>query len=229
MTSFRIRGSDMQNTVFLDIETIPSQSPDLLERFRAEVKAPGNIKKPESIAAWLDENRETAAVDALAKTSFDPAHGQICTIGWAVDDGEIDVAHARTAGEERDVLRAFFGALHDHTRTEFVGHYIGGFDLRFILCRAVVLGIRIPQSVPRDPKPWDGRMFDTMTAWAGARGTISLDNLCEALGIPGNDGFDGSMVAAAWAVGEHDRIVEYCCDDVHRVRAVWQKFQDAGW
>ena len=73
-------------------------------------------------------------------------------------------------------------------------------------------------------------MFDTMTAWAGARGTISLDNLCAALGIPGKgDGFDGSQVAQAWADGRHDEIAQYCRDDVQRVRAVWQKFQDAGW
>lgn len=219
-----------QNTIFLDIETIPSQNPALLDKFRAEVKAPGTHKKPETIAAWMDENREAAAIDALAKTSFDPAHGQICTIGWAVDDGEIDAAHARVAGDEAHVIRAFFGVLRDYTRSQFVGHYIGGFDLRFILCRAVVLGVKIPLCIPRDPKPWDGKMFDTMTAWAGARGTISLDNLCAALSIPGKgDGLDGSQVAHAWADGRHDEIAQYCRDDVQRVRAVWQKFQDAGW
>ena len=219
----------MQNTVFLDIETIPAQSPDARDRIRASVTPPGNIKKPESIAAWWDEKGDEAFADAVAKTSFDPAMGQICTIGWAVDDGEIDVAHARTAKDEGDVIRAFFGCLRDHTRSQFVGHYIGGFDLRFILCRAVVLGIRIPQCIPRDPKPWDGKMFDTMTAWAGARGTISLDNLCRALGIPGKDGMDGSQVGQAWADGRHDEIAAYCADDVMRVREVWRKFQAAGW
>ena len=219
----------MEHATFIDIETIPAQSAEALERARADVKPPGNIKKQESIDAWLADNREQAAREALAKTSFDPAQGHICTIGWAMDNDEPVTAHARDVQDERDVLGAFFGALRPYDRHTFVGHYISGFDLRFILCRSVVLGVRIPPCVPRDPKPWAGTVFDTMTAWSGQRGTISLDNLCAALGIPGKDGFDGSQVAEAWASGEHERITEYCADDVRRVRAVWQRFQAAGW
>lgn len=219
----------MEHTVFLDIETIPTQRADVRERFMAEVKAPGNIKKPESIEAWLAENREDAAAEAIAKTSFNPAHGHICTIGWAVDDGEVTVAHAERVEQEGDILEAFFSALHTFDRHTFVGHNVGAFDIRFILCRAVVLGIPIPRSIPRDPKPWEKTIFDTMTAWAGARGTISMDNLAEALGLPGKDGFDGSMVAGAWANGEHQRIADYCAEDVERTRQIWQRFDAVNW
>lgn len=218
-----------EQTVFLDIETIPSQSPALLDKLRAEVKAPGNLKKADSIDAWLAENRDRAAAEALAKTSFDPAHGHICTIAWAIDGNEPQVVHAFDVEQEASVLHAFFAAIDTHHRKTFVGHYISGFDLRFVLCRAVVLGVPIPACIPRDPKPWDGRVFDTMTAWAGARGSISLDALCEALGVEGKDGFDGSMIADAWAAGEHARIAEYCAADVERVRAVWKRFVAANW
>src|SRR6056297_3284873 len=218
-----------EHTVFLDIETIPTQSLDMHERLMAEVKAPGNIKKPESIAAWMKDNAEAAAADAIAKTSFDPAAGHICTISWAIGDEEPHTAHATCVDEERAVLQAFFGALGEFHRHVFVGHFIGGFDLRFILCRAVVLGVRIPQCIPRDPKPWDSGVFDTMTAWAGAKGTIGLDRLCEALGIDGKGDFTGADVAAAWDAGEHQTIIDYCADDVRRVREVWRKFQAAGW
>ena len=68
-----------------------------------------------------------------------------------------------------------------------------------------------------------------MTAWAGAKGTISLDRLCEALGIQGKNGFTGADVAAAWDAGEHQTIIDYCAADVRRVRKVWRKFQAAGW
>src|SRR6056297_3703856 len=145
-----------EHTVFLDIETIPTQSLDMHERLTAEVKAPGNIKKPESIAAWMKENAEAAAAEAIAKTSFDPAAGHICTISWAIDDGEPEASHTASVGGERVILQDFFGAIDEFHRHTFVGHFIGGFDLRFILCRAVVLGVRIPQCIPRDPKPWDG-------------------------------------------------------------------------
>jgi len=219
----------VEHVCFLDIETIPTQLPAIRDRFKAEGKAPGNIKKQESIDAWLAENAEAKAAEEIAKTSFDPAYGHICTISWAIDDDNPDTAHACTVEEERDVLAAFFNALRPNHRYTFVGHYIGGFDLRFILCRAVVLGLKIPQAIPRDPKPWDNTMFDTMTAWAGARGSISMDRLCEAFGIPGKGDFSGADVADAWARGEHARIAEYCEADVFRTREIWRRFQAAGW
>jgi len=214
---------------YLDIETIPSQSPELLERFKAEVTPPGNIKKQESIDAWMVENAETKAREMMAKTSFDPAHGHICTIAWAKDNGRVELSHAASIEDEADLLRDFFDDIDQYHSTTFVGHYVGGFDLRFILCRAVVLGIPIPRSIPRHPKPWSDRIFDTMTAWAGQKSTISMDNLCDALGLEGKGDFDGSMVAEAWANGEHQKIADYCVQDVERTRAIHHRFMAVGW
>lgn len=219
----------MEKTVFVDIETIPTQSPDALKQAMAEVKAPGNMKKPETIEAWLAENREIMAREALAKTSLDPAQGHICTIGYAIDDEPAEAVHAFTVEQEADALRAFFAQIDDHHHKTFVGHFIGGFDIRFMLCRAVVLGVRIPRCIPRDPKPWDKTIFDTMQAWAGAKGSIKLDNLAKALGLEGKQGFDGSMIAEAWGNGEHERIIEYAKADVELTRAIWRKFQVVGW
>jgi len=219
----------MEHTLFLDIETIPTQSEAVLADLRASITPPGNIKKPESIDKWMDENLGAATKEAAAKTSFNPALGHICTIGWAIDDDEPDAAHASTVAEEADILRAFFSTLTPAHRYVIVGHNVGAFDLRFILCRSVVLGVKIPRNLPRDPKPWDSTIFDTMTAWAGARDRISMDNLCAALGLPGKDGFDESMVAEAWANGEHDKIATYCADDVRKTRDVWRKFQAVDW
>lgn len=219
----------MEHICAIDIETIPDQSPDAIAAALAEVKAPGNIKKPESIDAWLAENGEAAAREAVAKTSFDPARGHICTIAWAIDDHDAMVVHAETVEQERDILEAFFAAFVPHHRYQMVGHYISGFDLRFILCRAVVLGVTIPREIPRDPKPWDKSLFDTMTAWSGARGSISMDNLAKALSIEGKGDFDGSMVAEAWANGEHQRIADYCVSDVEITRAIFRRFEAVGW
>ena len=44
--------------VYFDIETIPCQRPEYAAELAEKVSPPGNIKKPESIAAWLEENRE---------------------------------------------------------------------------------------------------------------------------------------------------------------------------
>jgi DNA polymerase elongation subunit (family B) len=217
------------NNIYIDLETIPNQSPDYRMKVRANIKPPATIKKPESIMAWLEENAETATDEAVAKTSFDPAYGHICCIGYAIGDGEAKTLSAKTVAEEADIIRAFYDDLPKMGMACFIGHNVAGFDMRFILCRSIVLGIRIPTIIPRDIKPWSQEIFDTMTAWAGARGTISQDRLCEALGLSGKGDFDGSMVAQAWANGEHERIATYCASDVESVRAIHRRFVAVGY
>jgi DNA polymerase elongation subunit (family B) len=217
--------------IYFDLETIPTQSAAVRLDIGESITPPGSMKKPETIAAWEANEKPQAIKDAIAKTSFDPAFGHICTIGYAIGDVRPFAEHTSTVEGERGVIEAFFNALPSDTYAAptFVGHYISGFDLRFILCRAVILGIPIPKVIPRDIKPWGNGIFDTMTAWAGNRDTISLDKLCKALGIPGKDGFDGSMVAEAWANGEHDKIAAYCIDDVSKVREIHRRFVAANW
>ncbi len=218
------------HNIFIDIETLPSQSPAYREKVRAGIKPPGNIKKPESIEAWIAENADAAVDEAIAKTSFDPAAGHICSIAWAVGDSEVQVASTgRSLDNEASVIDEFFDALPKLGMCRFIGHYISGFDLRFIMCRAIVLGVKVPALWPRDPKPWDQQVFDTMTAWAGAKGTISLDRLCEALGIESPKGeLTGAGVAQAWAEGRFDEIAAYNRADVIAVREVYRKFEAVG-
>lgn len=219
----------MATYLYFDIETIPDQSERALDKARERVTPPGNIKKQESIDTWMAENQERAARDLLHKTCFDGGAGHVCTIGWAINDGEVHVEHAESVGEERDILSAFFRAV-PRSGCTLVGHNVLGFDIPFLTKRAVILGVELPpdNSWPRDPKPWSRGVFDTMTAWAGARDMISMNRLCGHLGIIGKTDFDGSMVAEAWAEGRHMTIAEYCDDDVRRTRAIHQKFLQAG-
>jgi len=218
--------------LYFDIETIPDQRPGTLDKLREEVTAPARYSKPDSIDLWLAENREKAALEALSKTSFDPAYGHVCTIGWATNDGDVRVEHAETVGEEAEILSAFFRAVPRRDVT-LVGHNIVGFDLRFLSRRALLLGVELPsdRTWPRDPKPWGAGIFDTMHGWAGTgRGDmISMNKLCGILGIVGKEDFDGSMVADAWAEGRHMTIAQYCDDDVRRTRAIHQKFLTVGY
>lgn len=218
--------------VYLDIETIPNQSDEFRAKAREGIKPPGNIKKPESIAQWMVENADSAVDEAVSKTSFDPAHGHICCIGWAIGDGDAQYSNMTKLADEKPMLENFFHNIDVNPTVgmaRFIGHNISGFDLRFLLCRAIVLGVRIPRIIPRDIKPWSENIFDTMTAWAGARGTIGQDRLCGALGLPGKGDFDGSMVAEAWANGEHAKIAAYCHDDVETVRQIHRRFEAVGW
>lgn len=219
------------NTIYLDIETIPNQSPEYRAEVRKNITAPAQYKKQDSIDKWIAENGEAAADEAISKTSFDPAYGHVCTIGYAMDEGEPIARHIIAIEEEAEMIECFFSELPDLGVNQFVGHYISGFDLSFILRRSIILGVKLPPKVafPRHPKPWDDCVFDTMVAWAGPRDRISQDNLCKALGLPSKGDFDGSMVAEAWANGQHERIAEYCKRDVATVRQIHKRFEAVGY
>lgn len=212
--------------VYFDSETIPNQDPDYLAHVLKYIKAPAKLKKKESIEKWMDEERNQAAWDKVAKTSFDGGRGHICTISWAKNDSSIYTRHARTVEDERLVLQDFFEDLNPYKQETLVGHNVLQFDIKFMTHRAIMLKVELPKphKWPRDPKTWDKSVFDTMTAWAGGRDFIKQNELCNILGIEGKGDFDGSMVAEAWARGEHEKIMEYCPDDVRQVREIHKRF-----
>lgn len=213
--------------LYLDIETIPAQSEEAKARIAATVKPPAAMKKADTIAVWERDSKPEAIEEAISKTSFNAAYGQICCIGFAFDDAPAtSISWPTNAENEGLMISGFFevaGELVGNRFPVIVGHFITGFDLRFIWQRSMVLGIRVPAWLPKDPKPWDNGVFDTMTAWAGPRDTISMDNLCAALGIPGKQGIDGSMVGEMFAAGWHKEIAGYCRDDVDRTREIHRK------
>jgi len=184
--------------------------------------------------AWMAENAESATDEAIAKTSFDPALGHIACIGWAIGDGQAKSVSNTDIRDEEANLNAFFSAINQECgvhMARWIGHYISGFDLRFLLNRAIVLGVKLPTALilPRDIKPWSDQVFDTMVSWAGPKGSISQDNLAKAFGLAGKGDFDGSMVAEAWANGEHDKIANYCLSDVETVRKIYRRFKAVGY
>jgi len=219
-----------QNFVYFDIETLPTQSEEVKEAIRAGIKPPSQYKKPESINEWCNTFGAAAADAEIAKTSFDGALGHVCTISWAVNDGDVETRHIADISDEKAMLVTFFNALDPYHSETLVGHYIAGFDIPFLTKRAIILGVKLPPATafPRDPKPWEKVINDTMFMWAGAKGTIGMDKLCEILGIEGKGDFDGKMVADAWANGDHQRIADYCADDVRRTREIHQRFLKAG-
>lgn len=221
----------MSQTLYLDLETIPTQGDEIKARIASSVKPPAQMKKADTIAAWEANDKPQAVEEAIAKTSLNGAYGNVCCIGWAFDDEpaqsiiwphDVD-SEAAAIHTFKSIIEADVGYL----SPVIVGHNVAEFDIRFLWQRAMVLGIRMPTWFPRDPKPWGREVFDTMTAFAGARNTISMDNLCAALGIPGKDDMDGSMVAAAWAKGEYERIAAYCRSDIDRTRLIHKRLQIA--
>lgn len=215
--------------VQIDIETIPQQPEEEAKKTIAEnIQHPGSMKKPETIRAWHEgEGQYEGVKDALIeeqyrKTSFDGAKGQVCSVAWAIGD---NINASKPGSSEGDILETFFSSMRNDLSGRppyFIGHYIGGFDLKFLFQRAVVLGV----NPGFDLCQWgrhDRNFYDTMLAWAGYGGSISLDNLCLALGIPGKgDDIDGSKVWDFYKAGKHQEIVDYNKSDVEKVIQVYE-------
>lgn len=217
--------------IVLDIETCPAQDPSVRAAIRATIAAPAQYKKQDSIDAWMDENADSAAEEKWLKTSFDGGLGHICVIGIAIDDAEpVALYESDWVAGERGVLRQFFDmvdaavAKHPNVRPVFVGHNLIAFDLRFIYQRAVVLGVKPSVHIPFNARPWgDSSAFDTMTAWAGARDTVSLDKLGSILCGKGKGDMDGSMVWGAVSEGRIWEVAEYCRSDIELTRSIYKR------
>jgi hypothetical protein len=234
--------------IYFDIETIPVQDEALIAEMRADLKAeldaaldgiraPSNYKDEAKIAEYVNKahadmlaSHESKVQEAIARTSFDGGLGQICVIGFAIED---EAPHAYvvedlSSGSERKVLQDFFCALTDAysptNRICLIGHNVIGFDIRFLWQRAMVLGVRPPmQCLPRDPKPWSDSTFDTMLAWNGLKPGGSMAKLCRIFGIPGKGDIDGSKVWPFVQAGRIAEVAEYCKGDVERTRALHKR------
>lgn len=220
----------------LDIETLPIDinNAPAVAYLVGDVKADSRLKDPEKIAADIASKQ----AEAVSKTGLDGAFGRVlmATIG-DIETGDL-VTIASESADERMVLSGLLQTL-DRFSTEgpgqqrplcIIGHNIT-WDIRFLVQRCAVHGVKVNRHLlPFDAKPWDGdKMVDTMVAWAGVGGKISLDRLCVALGIESPKGkMDGGMVAEYFAAGRFDEIVEYNRADVLATMQVYRKLEEAG-
>lgn len=221
----------MYKTLILDIETVGTSRKDVIDYIAATVKPPATYKKAESIEAWHKEQGPDAIAEAVAKTGLDGAFGQVVCIGYQLDDMESPfVMHGLN---ERELLESFSKMLNecidekDVMTTSIVGHNVSSFDLRFLMQRYIVNGIRTPFVIKRaaEAKPWESeKVFDTMVQFSGVGNRISLDKLCLALSIPSPKGdMDGSMVGQAVADGRIIEVAEYCKRDVSATKEVFNR------
>jgi hypothetical protein len=226
--------------LYIDIETIPGQSDWAKQEAADRVKHPATHKKQETIDKWYAENAESSAEDIWRKQSFDGSRGEIICISWALDDGDIQTVSVDGRTEAR-MLSGFFGSLlfalnglatSDYTASHitWIGHYVTGFDLRFLWQRCVINNVQPTIRIPYNAKPWSDDVFDTKIEWAGLQstGTGSLDATCKALGYAGKGDIDGSKVWDYYRDGRIAEIVEYCKDDVHKARLLHKRMTFKG-
>jgi len=223
--------------IYFDIETIPAQDESAIAMIRSDIekqkqniKAPSNYKDQEKIDAYIlaEQKRLDDEFDiAYRKTSFDGGLGQICCIGFAIDDQE---PLALFGDNESEIIRPFYEFLslsynaNSDQRPVFIGHNVINFDLRFLFQRSVMCNVKPPIFIPFNAKPWDASVYDTMTAWAGFGNRVSLDKLCKIFELEDdNNEIDGSKVWDYYKEGRIAEIAEYCKQDVVQTRQAYKR------
>ncbi|RCX11845.1 hypothetical protein [Extensimonas vulgaris] len=231
--------------IFFDIETIPSQAPGAREQARQSVRAPGTLRKAESIAAWHAEHGDEAAEELYKRQALSPSDGEVCCVGFALDDAD-PVAVVRELNEsEGDYLRRALAVVDEHLREANrqadpllqpwidgapvypVGFNVLKFDLPFLRWRCWANRIATPSWLPGPFARAPRDLCDVMLLAAGPTGMMSLDKVCRALGIasPKAEGVDGSQVLDLWRNSAHADLAAYCCADVAATRACWHVMQ----
>lgn len=208
---------------FYDLETLPTNDESVIAELEKEISPPGNIKKAESIKAWMDENKETALLDIIANTSLDGLYGRIACIAWCSDDSEI--LSTMPDHSEAEAIGCFYDYLSFSQDDYFCGHKIHSFDLPFLKHRSIILDIEPPNALWKamNAKPWDSCIKDTLLMWSNDKWKKgSMERLCKAFGIAGKGDFDGSMVAETW-LKDPKKVIDYCVDDVERTRQIYKR------
>ena len=202
--------------IFIDIETIPGQQPELKNEIAAQIaevppyedpKCPRNIKKPETMREWQAntfpslreaaqqkyqddlKKREVAIEETWRKTALHGDQGEVICVAWAIEDNWPTVCYRHLHESEAALLKTVFALISEQLNKRnpnWVGHNVQ-FDLRFLFHRAVILGIKPPFDFYLESKPWSDVVQDTMVMWAGMRERISLDHLCKTLGLQTKD------------------------------------------
>ena len=206
--------------LFLDIETLPGDE-SLRGDIATGVRPPASITKPEMIRKWEEEQRPAKVEEEYRKTALEGLQGRILCIDYLREDG-----HGETegviSGDERDILTVFWELAGDVDL--FVGFNVLDFDLKFIIQRSIINGVR-PSRTISFARYRSEPVYDVMWEWEHwGNKRISLDRLAQALGIESpKDGIDGSKVYDYYQEGRTSEIYDYCLRDVKATREIYRR------
>jgi len=221
----------------IDLETIPAQAEWVKQDIADKIEPPKTIKLEASKAKWLEEKGKQAIEDKWLKTSFNGAVGEIICIAWAFDDEPVQVLGRKLDETEKDMLLSFMakilsdsisvrGNSHTQKNITWCGHYITGFDLRFLWQRMIVNNVKMSVDIPYNVKPWGQGVFDTCHEWKGdTSGYGSLDMAAKILGIEQTKTMDGSQVWPEIQAGNYEKVFDYCKQDVEIARQVYNRIK----
>jgi predicted PolB exonuclease-like 3'-5' exonuclease len=207
--------------MYLDIETLPGPE-SLKEAIAADIAPPGNLTRLETIQKWREEKKPALVEEKYRRTSLEGHWGRVFCVAY-IKETPHDLAQGVISGDEPAVLQSFWELARDVG--QFVGFNIMDFDLKFLMQRSIIHGVK-PTNQPSFARYRSDHIYDVMCEWLqwDNRDHIKLDTLARALGVPSpKEGMDGSQVYDYYLAGRLDEICRYCLRDVHAVRDIYRK------
>ena len=137
---------------------------------------------------------------------------------------------------EAEIVRRFLEGV-GRAKPQMVGYNSGAADLRILLQRAVVHGIRAAAFAERPEKPWEGVDYFAGGEWhtdlievlgGRGRGRPSLHEMASACGIPGKFSNAGEDVQDLWQRGELGAILAYNEFDALTTYLLWLRVAHFG-
>ena len=219
---------NLNNILFLDIETVPQETSYL--GMDEETKHLWENK------TQYQRKDEVSAEDFYERAGIWAEFGKIITISAGYFTNKADIRSFRVTsffGDEKKILNDFFNLLNTHfngAQHLLCGHNIKEFDIPYIARRMIINGIPLPNKLNLfGKKPWEVPHLDTLELWkfGDYKHFTSLKLLTKVLGIPSpKDDIDGSEVARVFYIeNDIDRIVTYCEKDVIAVAQVFLRLR----
>lgn len=208
----------MDNKIFIDIETIPSETMPSLD----DLQAPANYKDEAKIKAWKEANQ----VEAWKKQALNSMQGRIICIGWSWN-GESDTLV--DPDDEESIINGLMLdiqkiSLEIRSPLVFVGWNISTFDLPWIWRKSIQYNLpELRKAIPKDNRL---NYLDLMKVWASDyKDFVSLDSCAKFLGIP-HETEQGSSVFDWWQAGEIDKISEHCKRDIETTVEIYRRIYE---
>jgi len=129
----------------------------------------------------------------------------------------------------KDFMKTAGAIMQKYPDMKWVGHNVKGFDLPYIIKRALVHRVPVIRSFHlHKQKPWEGCLIDTQDVWKFGNwtGSARLGLIAEVLDIPTpKDDMAGYQVNQSyWEGGNNERIKDYCEKDIEATANLMLRF-----
>jgi predicted PolB exonuclease-like 3'-5' exonuclease len=203
----------MSDMIIFDLETFAIDDAD---QFIEPAEAPSNYKKPEAIAAYIEEAR----VKALETCALDPDLCRIVALGWMTPDATQPVVRlCQNTTEERDTLEQFWREAKGADLVSFRGL---NFDMPILMRRSQYLNVPYLRLSLDKYRSNHIDLFQELT-WRGAIKGHSLQFYMARFGIPYEDISSGKDIAALVKAGDWAGVKAHCAADVLGTKKLAQR------